>query len=57
MLEFHYNKVKKKLQRSCFSVNIAKIQRRGFFIEHLQWVLLKAKQNATKEECTACSIL
>ena len=27
-----------------------------FFIEHLQWLLLKAKQNATKE-CTPCNTL
>ena len=57
VLESHYNKVKKKLQRSCFSVNIAKIPREFFFVEHLHWVLLKVKQNATKEECIAGSTL
>ena len=33
-------KLKKRLQHRCFPVNIAKLLRVAFFIEHLQWVLL-----------------
>ena len=42
MLESHFNKaaglcnfIKRKLQHKCFPVNIAKLLRTAFFIEHL----------------------
>ena len=31
------NFIKKRLQHSCFPVNIAKFLRTAFFIEHLRW--------------------
>ena len=34
------NFIKKRLQQSCFPVNIAKFLRTLFFIEHLRWLLL-----------------
>ena len=34
---------KKELQDRCFPVNIAKILITVFFIEHLQWLLLKKR--------------
>ena len=45
MLESLFDKVGKRLQHSCFPVNIAKIFRTAFFKEHLQWLLLKVKNN------------
>ena len=33
--------LKKRLQHRCLPVNFAKFQRAPFFIEHLQWLLLK----------------
>ena len=32
--------IKKRLQRRCFPVNIAKFLGRSFFTEHLRWLLL-----------------
>ena len=49
VLESRFNKVadlkachfiKKRLQHRCFPVNIAKILKTAFFIEHLWWLLL-----------------
>ena len=49
MLESHFSNVaglkaskfiKKKLQRRCFPVNMAKFLRTPFPIEHLPWLLL-----------------
>ena len=37
------NFIKKRFQHRCFSVNIAKLFRAPFFIEHLQWLLLENK--------------
>ena len=37
---FLINFIKKRLQHRCFPMNIAKLLRKGFFIEHLQWLLL-----------------
>ena len=33
--------IKKRLQHKCFPVNIAKILRTAFFMEHLRWLLLQ----------------
>ena len=35
------NFIKKRLQHWCFPVNIAKLFKNSFFIEHLWWLLLK----------------
>ena len=32
--------IKKKLQRRCFTMNIAKFFRKAFFIEQIRWLLL-----------------
>ena len=47
------NFIKKRLQRKCFSVNIANFLTAAFSIEHLWWLLLKfrgtRKLNAQKK--------
>ena len=42
------NFIKRRLQHRCFPVNIAKILRTAFFIEHLWWLLLNFLQNLLK---------
>ena len=37
------NFIKKRLEHRCFLVNIAKILKTAFFIEHLQWLILKIR--------------
>ena len=39
------NLLKKRLWRSCFSVNFVKFLRRPFYIEHLWWLLLDFTSN------------
>ena len=38
------NFIKKRLQHSCFHVNIVKFFRTSFFIEHLWWLLLQSSE-------------
>ena len=37
--------IKKRLQRSCFPVNIAKFLRKSFLVEHLWWLLKQSTLN------------
>ena len=41
------NFLKKRLQHRCFPVNIAKIFKNSFFIEHLRWLLLQVLYKKT----------
>ena len=43
-----YNFIKKRLWHRCFPVNIAKLFRTAFFIEHLWWLLLDFLQSLLK---------
>ena len=54
MLDSLFNKlavlgfIKKRLQNSCFPVNIVKILKTAFFIEHPWWLLLPKLETLTK---------
>ena len=41
-----YNFFRKRLQQRCFPVNIEKIFKNNFFIEHLRWKLLNIRVSA-----------
>ena len=43
-----YNFIKKRLRHRCFPVNMAKLLRTAFFIEHLWWLLPDFLQNLLK---------
>ena len=43
-----YNFTKKRLQRRCFPVNIAKFSRTSHFTEHLRWLLLDFSKHVAR---------
>ena len=56
VLESHLINLKRD-STLAFFCKYCKNLKNSFFVEHLQWLLLKAKQNVTKEECIPCNTL
>ena len=52
-----YNFIKKRPQHNCFLVNIVKIFKNNFFIEHLQWLLLTVLLKYVKVNWNVSSLI
>ena len=49
--------LKKSLRHKCFPVNFCKIFKNGFFIEHLQWLLLEFAFSSSQVKIVSTRLL